>query len=120
MIVVSAWNNRCHSPTGSGHGRRITARVGRAHFSLDWKSVELELPTTDGLMEIALNVDKPSFWHPQCGELISKQIGQWLISQGFANWPEGFAPRFSLHSVAVGGFRVKLIVAAQQLTWPRE
>jgi len=56
-------------------------------FKKDWKSVVLELEGST--VQVEVNVGKPSFWRPGCGELISREIRIWLKENGLGSWPRG-------------------------------
>lgn len=49
--------------------------------------------------DMPLNTDKESFWNDTCRELISKEIGIWLINNGKAPWPKGRPSRLRLEPV---------------------
>ncbi|MGA0594101.1 hypothetical protein [Enterovirga sp. CN4-39] len=36
---------------------------------------------------MTVNIDKASFWGGRCRELISAEIGRWLMGAGKAPWP---------------------------------
>ena len=50
---------------------------------------------------------KESFWGPECRELVSKDIGRWMLNTGYAPWPEGEPPKFEVEPSGKGVFRVK-------------
>ena len=90
----SAWNNGKHHETGAGYGLKISISGRDRYFKKEWKSVTFKLPGVSGFTEVALNIDKPSFWNKTCHEVINKEIGVWLRSNNLAPWPSGRPPRF--------------------------
>ena len=96
MIVV-AWNNGAYHPSGAGYGLKVSVEDRDSYFKKEWKSVTIEIPTTTGGSKtIQVNISKASFWDGTCLELISKEIGLWLMSRKLAPWPKGSPPRISL------------------------
>lgn len=106
QLLWSAWNNGKHHASGGGYGLKVPIADREHHFEPDWQTVILELPFAAGVREVRLNMDKPSFWGSTCRELISRDIGQWLITQGFARWPAGRPPRIEVQVLGDGRFRV--------------
>lgn len=105
-MIVTAWNNGAHHESGAGYGLKISAGDRDRYFRREWGSIILEL---QGVPEpITVNTDKPSFWDPVCGELISKDIGQWLRSNGKAPWPKRNPPKFSMEPISGNRFFVHL------------
>lgn len=103
----SAWTNGSPRGTGSGLGLQVSTVDRRRHFDPRWRHVLLELETNDAITEVRANVGKPSFWSPSCGELISAQIGQWLIAQGLVPWAQNIRPKFQVSAVGNRRFRVR-------------
>jgi len=105
-MIVTAWNNGAHHESGAGYGLKISAGDRDRYFRREWGSVILEL---EGVLDpISVNIDKPSFWDPACGELISKEIGQWLRSNAKAPWPKWRPPKFSMEPISDNRFFVHL------------
>ena len=92
-MIVTAWNNGRHHATGAGYGLKINAADRDQYFRREWQSVILILEGEDGTIEI--NVDKPSFWNASCRELISAEVGRWLLKNGLAPWPKSRPPRLN-------------------------
>lgn len=90
----SAWNNGQHRESGAGYGLKIPIAERDKYFERTWKFVTLQLPMSSGLIEVRVNIDKPSFWNETCHEVISKELGAWLRSAGHAPWPRGRPPKF--------------------------
>jgi hypothetical protein len=65
--------------------------------------VTIKLPNNDSLV---VNTDKKSFWNQQCRELISKDIGHWLISKKLAPWKSGNPPKFKMEKISKNSFRL--------------
>ena len=92
-MQVTAWNNGKHHPTGAGYGIKIASSDRNRYFKKSWKSVFVRLPNGT---KVEVNTDKASFWNESCRELISTEIGQWLIENKKAPWPSGLPPKFYL------------------------
>ena len=92
-MKVTAWNNGEHRSSGAGYGIKISAEDRDLYFDKHSKTVRIRLP--DG-KDIEVNVAKSSFWNETCRELISKELGLWLIDGGYAPWPKGHPPNFEL------------------------
>ena len=92
-MKVTAWNNGEHHQTGAGYGLKLSASDRDRYFRESWGTVLIHLP--DGV-ESEVNTDKASFWNESCRELISQEIGRWLIKTGKAPWPGGNPPKFEL------------------------
>jgi hypothetical protein len=96
-MIVTAWNNGTHSKTGAGYGVKLDVRDRDRFFQHEWKSIELSLEGTSKVVQV--NVAKPSFWETTCRELISVEIGRWLIANGLAPWPKGSPPKLLLEHI---------------------
>lgn len=92
-MIVTAWHNGSPRETGSGFGLKVATADRDTYFSRSWSEVAIALPSGE---EITVNVAKPSFWGPQCRELISAGIGKWLLAQGLAPWPPSHPPKLQL------------------------
>lgn len=106
QIIWTAWNNGAHKPSGAGYGFKIAKRDLDQHFRRSMQSVKLQLPTETGFCTAEPNIDKDSFWSGTCRELISKDIGKWLLENGYAPWPKGKPPKFIVRNIAEGIFRL--------------
>lgn len=93
-MEVTAWNNGKHYSSGAGYGLKLAREDRDRFFQKSWKSVYIALPGSVEKAEI--NTNKESFWNTTCRELISHEIGKWLISKGYAHWPRGRPPKFRL------------------------
>lgn len=105
-MIVTAWNNGKHNKSGAGYGLKLEASDRDKYFSKDWAFIILELDKNP--QSINVNINKPSFWGPNCRELIKKEIGIWLQSNGLAPWPKGKPPKLSLVNISTNIFHVKL------------
>ena len=92
-MLVTAWNNGRHHKSGAGYGLKISNDDRDRFFDRTAKTITIELPNGH---RFDVNIDKQSFWGTACRELISKEIGEWLIDNGLAPWPKGKPPRFTL------------------------
>lgn len=59
--------------------------------------------------EVIVNVNKKSFWSPICRELISKDIGIWLIRNKKAPWPKGRPSKMRMEHIHGNKFKVEFI-----------
>jgi hypothetical protein len=103
QFIGTAWNNGKYHPTGAGYGIKISAKDRDRYFRRNWQTVDLYLPGSN--QALSANVDKPSFWS-DCRELISKEIGSWLIREGKGKWSRGNPPTIELISLGERSFRV--------------
>jgi len=103
-MIVTAYNNGQHHPCGVGYGLRLSVKDRDKYFKKDWKEILLRLEGEEG--EVLVNVSKPSFWNSSCRELISKDIGIWLIKNGKVPWPKGCPPKMRIEHI--GGKRFKI------------
>jgi hypothetical protein len=104
-FLVVAWNNGSHHPSGAGYGLKMFAADRDAHIKREWGTVDLYLPGR--AQPATVNVNKNSLWSASCRELISREIGIWLISNGVAPWPYGNPPKFRLVPLAPRTFEVR-------------
>jgi hypothetical protein len=92
-VKVKAWNNGKHHHSGAGFGLKISATDRDCYFKKSWNSVFVLLPNGK---KVEVNTKKASFWNDSCRELISKEIGVWLIASQKAPWQSGSPPSFNL------------------------
>ena len=92
-MKVTAWNNGSKNISGVGYGFRLSASDRDKFFERKWGSEEL---LCDGKLLAVVNIDKDSFWIGNCSELIKLELGVWLLSKGYAPWPNGKLPTFNL------------------------
>jgi len=93
VIVATAWNNGRRHQSGAGFGLKISLEDRAKYFPRSLKQVRLLLPngaTAD------VNIDKSSFWNDTCRELISAEIGHWLLEAKLAPWPKRKPPKIEL------------------------
>ncbi len=106
-MIVTAWNNGSHHESGAGYGVRVRGLDRDRFVNREWGRLTLQLEGVPS--PIAININKPSFWGDQCRELISREIGRWLISQGLAPWPQGRPPKLELIPLTDNCFYLKRI-----------
>ena len=107
-MIWTAWNNGAHHATGAGYGFKIEPGNRDADFQRGWGTVFIHLP---GGATAEANVDRDAFWGPQCREVISQDIGQWLLSNGHAPWNPGSPPKFEVEATQPRHFHVRRRVA---------
>lgn len=105
-MICTAWNNGAHSPSGAGYGLKIGVSDRDSAFKRTWDEVTIELPAEEGQYRATANVQKASFWGPECRELITNELGLWLLQRELAPWPEGSPPKFVVVPVAESRFRL--------------
>lgn len=103
-MLVTAWNNGSSRQTGSGYGLKVRLEDRDKEFRHEWNSVLIMLPNGK---KVTVNINKDSFWGRACRELISKDIGAWLIENGFAPWAKGHPPKFSLTNTVLNQFELR-------------
>ena len=106
-FIAVAWNNGQHNASGDGYGLKISASDRDTYFRREWRVVTLRLKGREHLAIV--NIEKESFWNDTCRELISKQIGGWLIENGCAPWPPRNPPNVRIKSIAEGEFECEVI-----------
>jgi hypothetical protein len=94
MMIVTAWTNGSPLPSGAGYGVKVGYDDRNRYFRHEWKSVFLLLEGQS--LPIEINIAKKSFWTKTCGELISAEIGRWLIKNGLAPWAAKKPPKLAL------------------------
>ena len=90
--IVTAWNNGAHHSSGAGYGVKLTTKDRDVYLKREWGGVEIYLPGHANPTKV--NVEKDSLWGRQCRELISHEIGKWLLATRMAPWPKGLPPKF--------------------------
>jgi hypothetical protein len=106
-MTWAGWNNGEHHSTGAGYGLKVTVADRDRHFKRTWRTVSIELPRGNGFTVVDANVAKESFWGPKCRELISRDIGRWMLDEGYAPWPDNMPPKFEVELSGDRRFRVK-------------
>jgi hypothetical protein len=93
-MLATAWKNGSPDARGNGYGLKISAADRDAFLKREFGSITLHLPGIS--RPVTVNIDKASMWEGTCRELISRDIGAWLIGVGLAPWPKGAPPKFRL------------------------
>lgn len=93
-LSATAWKNGSPDERGNGYGLKISAVDRDTYLKRTSGSITLHLPGAPRPVEV--NIDKASMWEGTCRELISREIGAWLIREGLAPWPKGRPPKFRL------------------------
>lgn len=93
-MIVTVWTNGSPLASGAGYGLKVDYNDRNQYFRHEWKTVHVFLEGQAQPAEI--NVAKKSFWTKTCGELISAEIGRWLMKNGLASWPANEPPKLVL------------------------
>ena len=110
---ATAWNNGKHHKTGAGYGIKIDENDRDIFFNREWDYVILYL---EGEKKPGkANIRKKSFWSPTCREMISKEIGAWLIENEKAPWAKGQPPKLIMTHINGNQFKVSLNLSANGL-----
>lgn len=109
-LLWSAWNNGKHSLSGAGYGIKVPIGDRDRYFNRNQESVILELPVRGGFVKVTLNTNKSSFWNKTCHELISQEIGRWLLNAGLAQWPTRHPPKLAIGITSEKHFRVMDVI----------
>lgn len=102
-MIVTAWNNGQHHSSGAGYGLRLATIDRDRFFRKDWQSVILELE--DQLEQVEISISKTSFWKT-CRELISIEVGRWMLQNKLAPWPRNHPPKLRLEPIGERRFRL--------------
>ena len=105
-FTAVTWNNGEKHKSGAGFGIKISALNRDIFFNRKWETVFLDLE--GGSSSIEVNVDKESFWNPDCGELINKEIGLWFMENKIENWQRGKPYGLKLTVTGVASFAVSI------------
>jgi len=103
-MKITAWNNGTHHSDGNGYGIKLSPNNRDKFFHREWKTILLELG--DESLIVVINTDKDSFWNKSCRELISVEIGKWLIKHKLAPWSKGNPPHLELDQIEGRRFRL--------------
>ncbi len=106
-FIAKTWNNGHRHASGAGYGIKINMQDREQFFNRNWQTVTLHL--SGNINPIEVNVDKPSFWIRNCGELISIEIGLWLQRNNAATWPPRLPHRVRMTVLGEREFKVELI-----------
>jgi hypothetical protein len=106
-MIVTAWNNGDHHSDGNGYGIKLDLVDRNAFFKSEWKTILIELEGESNTAEV--NIDKASFWNQTCRELISVEIGKWLIKNHLAPWKKGYPPQLKLEKKTSNLFQLTTI-----------
>lgn len=103
-MIVTAWNNGKHYPTGAGYGIKIKIKDRKAYFNKRWKYLVLILEGQD--YGIRVNIDKKSFWDSVCGELCHKEVGLWLRENFKIPWKKSSPYKLIMEHIRNNRFKV--------------
>lgn len=105
MIVV-AWNNGKYFSSGAGYGIKLSETDIVEFFNKEWPFILLRLEGEEST-PIKININKKSFWNHTCRELISKDIGSWMIKNKVAPWQKGNPPKLNLVHISDNIFELQ-------------
>ncbi len=77
-MIVTAWGNGQHNPSGAGYGIKIAPSDRDRFFDKEWDFVLVEIEESGVTAKV--NIGKPSFWGSGCRELIHQAIGKWFLA----------------------------------------
>ena len=103
-MIVTVWTNGSPLASGAGYGVKVNYSDRNRYFRHEWKSVFVFLEGQTQPVEI--NIAKKSFWTKTCGELISAEIGRWLIKNGLSTWQKWNPPLLNLDQIQDNQFRL--------------
>lgn len=105
-IQATSWTNGSPNyKTGAGFGLRIKSNDLN---KFDEHINDVCLILEGEIDPITVNIKKNSFRNG-CGELISKEIGEWFIKNNYDKWQKGRTFKFEITHIVSNGFRVKRI-----------
>jgi len=94
-MIWTGWNNGKKHSTGAGYGFKINRVERDRNFSQEWRRIAIELPTPSGTITVEVDIDKQAFWG-DCRELISEDLGRWMLDNDYAPWAKGRPPKFDV------------------------
>lgn len=106
-FTVTAWNNGQWHASGAGYGLKVSVADRDRFFERNWRTVSLRLIAGPSVIDAVANCAKESFWSQKCRELISRDIGRWIIGLGISRWPENGPPRFTMSPIGPAMFQVE-------------
>lgn len=106
-FTVTAWNNSHWHTSGAGYGLRVSVADRDRYFKRNWRTVSLRLIAGSTVIGAVANSSKESFWSGRCRELISQDIGRWIIGLDLSPWPKHRPPRFTMSPIGPAMFRVE-------------
>jgi hypothetical protein len=107
VMIVTAWKNGTPRKSGAGYGVKLDVEDRDRFFRREWRSIRLSLDGTSVVVDV--NIAKPSFWGETCRELISAEIGRWLIRNGLVPWIKGTPPKLVLEHIEGNRFLLRKI-----------
>jgi hypothetical protein len=108
----TAWNNGKKNRAGAGYGFKIDPVDRDRYFKAEWQQITIELPTPRGRISVSANIDKSSLW-ADCREVISREIGRWMLEEGHARWPPKKPPKFEVEPSGSHAFGIKRVRVAR-------
>ena len=104
IMIVTAWNNGKHHQSGAGYGLKLSIVDRDLYFNRGWGNALIRLQGESS--NISVNINKMSFWDIRCRELISKDIGKWLIKNKKTPWAKGHPPKMAMEHLTQNIFEV--------------
>lgn len=105
-MIATVWNNGAYHPSGAGYGMKISKIDRDNFFKKEWGKVILKLGNDE--ITTCANINKASFWS-NCRELISKDIGVWLIKEGRGTWEKSKPHKIEIVNITENIFKVELL-----------
>ena len=106
-FTATAWNNSRWHTSGAGYGLRVSVADRDQFFKRNWRTVSLRLIAGSTVIDAVANCAKESFWSEDCRELISQDIGRWIIGLDLSPWPKRCPPRFTMSPIGPAMFGVE-------------
>lgn len=100
-MIVTAWTNGKQTARGASYGLQINATDRDRYFQREWKTITLVLEGQSA--SVTINIAKSSFWNKTCRELISAEVGRWLVKNGLVPWLKGHPPKLVLEPFGEAG-----------------
>lgn len=114
-FIVTAWkggNPDYRNP--AGYGLKLSETDRDRNFDKQWNTVVLELQGES--QPLTVNIAKKSFWNRTCRELISQDIGKWMIKNNKAPWTKYNPPKMKMTRIKDNRFKVEFIEPEEQNT----
>ncbi|MDD5456320.1 MAG: hypothetical protein PHV30_04725 [Candidatus Margulisbacteria bacterium] len=106
-MIVTCWkggNGNVFDPIG--YGLKVAIQDRDKYFNSNWDNIRVELNDN---ITVLIKTNKKSFWNNSCHELISVEVGKWLIENNIAPWPKGNPPKLRLDLISNNYFKLSIL-----------